>query len=52
MKKPINTPYSPLYFLAALGNGGLTVAFFIFRYYSKLLLQGHFNHTLNNSLGR
>lgn len=30
MKKDIDTPYSPLYFLAALGNGGLTVAFFIF----------------------
>lgn len=30
MKKNLDEHYSPLYFLAALGNGGLTVAFFIF----------------------
>ncbi len=30
MKTNLNENYSPLYFLSALGNGGLTVAFFIF----------------------
>jgi hypothetical protein len=30
MKTDLGEKYSPLYFLAALGNGGLTVAFFIF----------------------
>ena len=30
MKTDLGDKYSPLYFLAALGNGGLTVAFFIF----------------------
>ncbi len=30
MLKNLNEQYSPLFFLSALGNGGLTVAFFIF----------------------
>ncbi|AGF78714.1 hypothetical protein UWK_02173 [Desulfocapsa sulfexigens DSM 10523] len=30
MKRNIGKNYSPLFFLSALGNGGLTVAFFIF----------------------
>ncbi len=30
MKRNLGSSYSPLFFLAALGNGGLTVAFFIF----------------------
>ncbi len=30
MKKNIGKEYTPLFFLSALGNGGLTVAFFIF----------------------
>jgi len=30
MKTDLKEKYSPLYFLSALGNGGLTVAFFIF----------------------
>ena len=30
MKRNLGDRYSPLYFLSALGNGGLTVAFFIF----------------------
>jgi hypothetical protein len=30
LKKGLGTSYSPLYFLAALGNGGLAVSFFIY----------------------
>ncbi len=30
MKRHLGSSYSPLFFLSALGNGGLTVAFFIF----------------------
>ncbi len=30
MKKNLDDSYSPLYFLGALGSGGLTVALFIF----------------------
>lgn len=30
LRKQLSTPYSPLYFLAALGNGGMAVAFFIY----------------------
>ncbi len=30
MKRNLGNSYSPLFFLSALGNGGLTVAFFIF----------------------
>lgn len=30
MKRHLGSNYSPLFFLSALGNGGLTVAFFIF----------------------
>jgi len=30
MKTNLGEQYNPLFFLSALGNGGLTVAFFIF----------------------